>query len=202
VLLPLLSTALVWAQAGECLKCHQPLASELKKRSVHPGDCLTCHVDHPAAPDSKPPYLKGAQPALCLGCHDARAPKFTAAHQQQPVETASCTICHDPHASRLRKLLYEIQHGPFAGRHCDDCHAEPRAGRVQLIGGKVNDLCLSCHVVIDNQLARSKSAHGKLPCTACHTPHTSNYRPHLKVRREALCRSCHKQLAAEAKFAH
>ena len=52
-------------------------------------------------------------------------------------------------------------------------------------------LCLSCHVIIGNRLATSKSAHAKLVCTACHTPHASDYRPHLKMPRDALCRSCH-----------
>jgi predicted CXXCH cytochrome family protein len=189
----LLLPILLMAQT-ECLKCHGSIAAEMKKRVVHPGECETCHVDHRAMA-GKRPYLKAAEPGLCLGCHEG-------ARHDQPVEKTVCTQCHDPHASRLRGLLYESQHGPFAGRHCDECHSEPQGGQARINGGDVKQLCLSCHVVIGDQVAASKSGHRKLVCIACHTPHTSNYRPHLKKPREELCASCHKELPAGAKFSH
>jgi hypothetical protein len=36
-----------------------------------------------------------------------------------------CTGCHDPHASAGAGLLREVEHGPFAGRSCEDCHVAP-----------------------------------------------------------------------------
>jgi predicted CXXCH cytochrome family protein len=193
---------LIFALAGaaaaqsECLKCHQPIAEAMKKRFAHPAGCEACHTDHRVI-GGKKPYLKAAEPGLCLGCHEGLGPK----HSGQPVEKAVCTGCHDPHGSRLRGLLYEFQHGPFAGRHCDECHSEPAEGRVRINSGDVKALCLTCHVVIGNELAGSKSGHRTLVCTACHTPHTSSFRPHLKMGRERLCGSCHKN-APDGNFKH
>jgi predicted CXXCH cytochrome family protein len=184
---------------AECLGCHAPIAEELKKPVVHPDACLDCHIDHQAVHGAKPPYLKTAQPELCLGCHDGRSAKLVAAHRRQPFQAAVCTGCHDPHASRAPKLIYESQHGPFGGRHCDECHGEPVNGKIEIHGGKVRALCLTCHVKIGNQVADSKSAHAAFDCTDCHTPHASDFRPHLKEPREVLCRACHEE---RAQFTH
>ena len=183
----------------ECLKCHAGIAAELNKPVVHPGDCLSCHINHRAGGQAGPPYLKAGQTALCLGCHDAGSEKLVAAHQDQPFQAAVCTACHDPHASRSAKLIYEVQHGPFGGRHCDECHAEPVGGEIRLNGGKVKALCLTCHVKIGNELADSNSPHAAFDCTACHTPHASNFRPHLREAREALCKTCHEGMAGAFK---
>ena len=190
---------MVAAGAEPCVKCHVPIAEQLKKPVVHPGDCLICHADHKAGAGVAAPYLKSTPPGLCLTCHDAGSEKLAEAHQGQPFQTAKCTNCHDPHASRAAKLIYESQHGPFAGRHCDECHGDPEEGRIHLHASRVAALCLTCHVKIGNQVADSKSAHGMLPCTACHTPHASNYRPHLKQPREALCGTCHEE---RGQFSH
>lgn len=188
------------AEDAKCIGCHAAIAAELKKPAVHPGGCLACHTEHRAGSQAPPPYLKARQPALCLGCHEARFERLMAVHQQQPFQAAVCTGCHDPHASRGAKLIYESQHGPFGGRHCDECHAEPARGEIRLNGGDVRALCLTCHAKVGNEVADSKSPHAAFDCTACHTPHASNYRPHLKEPREALCRSCHE--GAGAKFEH
>ncbi len=167
----------------------------MKKRFTHPTSCTDCHLDHQIL-GGKPPYLNSPEPGLCVQCHSGLAAK----HQRQPVEGSRCTLCHDPHSSRLRGLVYEYQHGPFAGRHCDECHAEPRDGKVTINGGKIKELCLTCHVVVGEEVADSRSAHRKLVCTDCHTPHTSSWQPHLKMPREKLCVACHK--AKAEKFQH
>ncbi len=188
------------AEDSACLKCHPQIAAELKKPAVHPERCLACHIEHRAGGKAAAPYLKEKQPALCLACHEPNAGRLVKAHQEQPFQNAVCTGCHDPHASRSPKLIYESQHGPFGGRHCDECHAEPVNGEIRLNGGKVRALCLTCHVKVGNEVSDSKSPHASFDCTACHTPHASNYRPHLKEPREALCKECHEGL--EGKFAH
>jgi predicted CXXCH cytochrome family protein len=188
------------APDAACLGCHPGIAAEFKKPVVHPGGCLACHVEHRTGSGAPPPYLKARPPALCLACHQASAEKLVNAHQRQPFQTADCTECHSPHASRGAKLIYDSQHGPFEGRHCDDCHAEPVAGKIRLNGGKVKALCIGCHVKIGNEVADSKSPHAAFDCTVCHNPHASDYRPHLKEPREALCRSCHED--GGAKFEH
>ncbi|MGE5486293.1 MAG: cytochrome c3 family protein [bacterium] len=164
------------------------LVAAPQKRFVHPGECSSCH--------------RAAQPGVCLGCHDAKSAKLAAAHREQPFAASKCTNCHDPHSSNAAKLLYEIPHGPFAGRRCDECHSEPVDGKIRISGGNVRDLCLTCHVVIGNRVASSKSAHAALACTACHTPHTSNFRPHLKAAREAVCRTCHRDGPPSPEFSH
>jgi predicted CXXCH cytochrome family protein len=195
-------SAVAGASAGvtECLRCHTGTAEEMTKPVRHPGECLTCHINHKLQPGGTSPYLRTAQPELCLGCHDASSPQLVNAHQRQPFQTARCTACHSPHASRSANLVYDSQHGPFGGRHCDECHGEPVGGKVHVSGGKIKALCLNCHVKIGEQVAASRSAHAALVCTACHTPHASNFRPHLKESREALCRSCHTEPRTE--FSH
>lgn len=199
--IPIVLWPVVACAQTECVDCHAAIAAALKKPAVHPGGCLSCHTNHRSTgSQGVPPYLKAREPALCLSCHEASAEKLAAAHQQQPFQTALCTGCHDPHGSRGAKLLYESQHGPFGGRHCDECHAEPVGGEIRLNGGKVRALCLTCHVKVGNEVADSKSPHAAFDCTACHTPHASDYRPHLREPREGLCRSCHED--AGAKFGH
>lgn len=190
------------ASQERCLKCHEPVARQLAKRVVHPVDCAACHIDHTLPGISaRRPYLTAAPPALCLGCHSAESERLVQAHQRQPFQNASCVGCHDPHASNAAKLIYAIPHGPFAGRHCDECHSDPENGHVTLNAHTVRDLCLNCHVLIGNRVAESRSGHRTLPCTACHTPHASDYRPHLKAGKDPLCRQCHTH-GPEGAFSH
>ena len=170
------------------------LAAQDAKRFVHPGTCGTCHVDEKKT--------RAPEPKLCLGCHDGASAKLIAAHRGQPFQNSVCSACHSPHGSNAPKLIYDIPHGPFAGRHCDECHAEPEDGKIRINGGSVKDLCLGCHVVIGNRLAASKSGHAARLCTDCHTPHASNFRPHLKMPREKLCAACHKAVPAATAFVH
>lgn len=180
-----------------CLACHSKLASALKERYVHPAvaeGCEVCHRIHSEAPGNAGPFLKQAEPGLCLGCHPSTE-KLQAAHQDQPFENARCTNCHDPHASQSPKLIYENAHGPFAGRHCDECHGEAENGKVRLNAARINDLCFSCHTNLKNRIATAKSQHAAIEsatCTGCHSPHASPYEHHLLKPLPELCVDCHK----------
>ncbi len=191
---------------AECLGCHGAIAAALRKRVVHAAmahGCTGCHIDHRRAPPS-PHSLKTPEPQLCLGCHQP-GEKLTAAHQQQPFEKSVCTRCHDPHASKSSKLIYESAHGPFAGRRCEECHSEPEDGQVRLNVARVNEICYGCHVQLKNRIATAKSRHAAIEsatCTGCHEPHASPYAHHLAKPEAELCAECHSVEAAGGKPPH
>ncbi|MGA2433693.1 MAG: cytochrome c3 family protein [Bryobacteraceae bacterium] len=181
---------------AKCIECHGAIASALNKRYIHQAmaqSCGVCHTPHAKVPANPGPFLKEPEPGLCLGCHPL-SDKLADAHWRQPFATARCTNCHDPHASQSAKLIYERAHGPFAGRHCDECHGEAENGKIRLNAASTNELCFNCHISLKNRLATAKTRHPAVEsatCIGCHTPHASPYERHLLKEVPELCLACH-----------
>lgn len=185
-------------EVKECLRCHPQVEAALHGRVVHAAiksGCATCHRERRlrVGAQTKKPFLNSPEPGLCLDCHPS-GPHLTAAHYGQPVDATVCTHCHNPHGSNNPKLIREHMHGPFAGRHCDECHGVPQAGKVTLVAASIKEVCYGCHVQLKNRLAVAVSRHRWLDsgaCTVCHDPHASDFPRMLRASTNDLCLECH-----------
>ncbi len=101
--------------------------------SIHPDfktkNCKKCH-DRSAAN-----FLITSKKEICFKCHKSEL--FSGKYIHGPVAVKACTVCHDPHQSKNRKLLLE------SGRAlCDLCHRIPVTN--DPLPCKGNN-CLECH---------------------------------------------------------
>lgn len=152
-----------------CLECHDDEGKKAgEKGSIHrPAgmkECESCHDPHASAFKYQ---LKKEIPDLCFGCHgdllkgeDGKAIAFV----HEPVAEGDCVSCHNPHASRSRKLL---------------------------TGEKI---CLECHDDKDPEGKEGLTVHNPvnaLKCVSCHDPHASSNAYQLVKKGNALCYGCH-----------
>ncbi|MFA5970868.1 MAG: cytochrome c3 family protein [Lentimicrobiaceae bacterium] len=181
------------SEEPRCADCHSDL---LESEIVHGpalGSCENCHqvnMKEHTENGARGLNLTKSVPELCYSCHVDEKKDFAAMpdiHQAIEGEN-SCTACHSPHSSDVKKLLL----------------TQPKK------------LCLSCHnkdfkangektVNIKMLLANSKVIHppAEKGCLACHQPHGStnnyllisafpkgNYAPAARDT-FALCWECH-----------
>ena len=110
------------------------------------------------------------------------------------VEEPKCTDCHGDKLSK--KLVHAA-----AADSCGNCHKisvkEHPADKVkglQLIEN-MPALCYKCHEDVKKDILSSgklhSAMHQKGSCTACHSPHSSDYDKLLKNSQNKLCISCH-----------
>jgi predicted CXXCH cytochrome family protein len=127
----------------------------------------------------------------CDACHDYADP---AAHTftMKREGADQCEFCHIDKTGREGPVV----HHPVANGRCTDCH-DPHGGptKTLLKAETERGLCLTCHA----KTAEGKHVHGPvaLDCTPCHTAHTSDFPKLLSMERQALCLSCHQQVAEE-----
>ncbi len=158
---------------GLCFQCHEKSLVEHKflHGPVGSGDCIACHKPH-ASHDEKLLIASLKKGALCFVCHKERMEEFKRKHTHKPVGE-DCGKCHDPHGSDFKAQLILSQ--PAL---CKKCHEK-----------------LHPQVYKDIQTAKAKHQPvQKGECTACHTPHSSNFRKQLKAGLENLCLGCHTDL--------
>jgi len=198
-----------------CLKCHASIVRALQRRNRHAAvetGCETCHINHRTSggggSGKAAHYLTAEPPELCLTCHDAKDKQIAAAHRGQPFEKATCTGCHDPHASDGAKLTPARAHGPYEARECGGCHKVPTAdGKIVLTAESASGLCFTCHDEFRKRYEQASGKHTLLvsdpnSCRDCHTPHASDRNGFLKKDVAALCNDCHSGLFAGKKFVH
>lgn len=90
-----------------------------------------------------------------------------------------------------------IQHGPYAARLCEGCHA-PGGNKLIM---RIEELCIHCHVFDFT----GKKIHGPLAsggCTACHDPHGSINRFLLVSEARVFCLSCHDERDVRRRDVH
>ena len=127
------------------------------------GDCSLCHKSKD--PKNPGPIVKPIR-ELCLSCHEEFEDILKRKFKHPPAED-SCTNCHNPHNSKVKKLLLENTVG----------------------------LCEGCHPEIDRLATKSKTKHQPVTtgaaCSNCHNPHAANVE-HLLVKLPFdLCVGCH-----------
>lgn len=207
-----------------CVVCHQAKVEEFKKDVVHAPvkeGCVSCHNPHESSMRFQLRGTGTSVSSLCFNCHESKI--FTKSHRHGPVGAGDCVACHNPHASKNNSLLiappakgevcfrcHKDRQQEFTMKYvhepvkedCNNCH-DPHSSeaRFQLHedGGK---LCLGCHEDINPEIYEAATnakykhppvAEGK--CTACHRPHSSDVKSLLKKNTQALCFTCHDELA-------
>jgi len=193
---------------GECLSCHDPHGSDFEfhlKRGnirelcaachgydrlrhkymhepVESEDCIACHNPH-ASPNKFLLFEPGN--AMCFTCHELRKEEFESKFVHEPVRK-DCSLCHDPHGSELE---YHLR------TEVDD------KGHYIVPDKPYQATCLRCHAKLDPDLVKtmqtSKVKHKPVEegkCTACHTPHSTNYPKQLKGPAAEVCYACHEKI--------
>lgn len=144
-----------------------PLPASEKAASTHApyeaGDCSICHA---GSDPRRPGPVTTAGNALCYSCHEEFQEIMQRPHRHPPA-VESCLHCHNPHASRERKLL----------------HVELAAG------------CLDCHRQVREVVEGAKVRHGALEqgakCASCHNPHGASVEKLLIQLPFDQCVNCH-----------
>ncbi|MEO0297207.1 MAG: cytochrome c3 family protein [candidate division WOR-3 bacterium] len=158
----------------KCQNCHG-----LKHGSSYPN-CFVCH-SNPHAPKQEIKVTE-AFAKECVNCHGkikGELANFKSKHTN--LECSFChaekhgnkPVCQDCHTPHVEKQTYQ---------ECLTCHKPHSPKNIPDFDPKTsNALCGSCHKAPYDKLSLTKSKHGNLTCSTCHTKH--KYIPQ--------CQSCH-----------
>jgi len=195
----------------ECLSCHEQdnrrMHFAFAEHSKAGVQCRDCHGNHtPKVKNLSFAQEKGGKTtALCATCHQDVLAKFNM-NSHHPVKEggATCTGCHDPHASKLATLgattaqctqCHQAVRGPHVFEHppvvenctnCHDPHGSPNR-KLQTIASPVQ--CLQCHSIAGNRhgqggtVSNTTAISGAVlrDCTSCHSAiHGSSTDQHLR----------------------
>ena len=161
--------AFYWAgRAGadeSCLACHAVFKDLKVRHAALDMGCGSCH-DKPHANKKAELSLTAEVPDLCYSCHDKAL--FAKKYQHTPVAAGMCLSCHNPHGSRVPKLLVS----------------------------QIPDLCYSCHdrSAFSKKTVHAPVKDGQ--CTFCHAPHASDQPFNLTQPVFGLCTTCHDRQAS------
>ncbi len=171
-----------------CLECHEVesvITKSVKHAPVLEGRCADCHDSHGGP---LPNNLKGTVAgALCLKCHDAKAP----------------TGPGTPGPSFRVDLSKKVVHPAFKRVDCLGCHDGGHSSdNLKFLKKNVVDLCYGCHERKD----KAKFPHGAVvvgDCAVCHDPHSSD-QPKLivKATTSETCFICHQDDLTGRKAVH
>lgn len=154
---------------ADCNTCHDPHASGSKgllMANQHApfkgGRCNDCHTGGTQAGGSF--AISGSVTELCLRCHSSIKAETKQDYHKHLEGDASCTNCHNPHASNGTALLAADQ----------------------------KDLCVKCHFNnLPPKVRALSTTHPGKDCTTCHKPHGADNEKMLVTTDWELCRSCH-----------
>jgi predicted CXXCH cytochrome family protein len=195
-----------------CLQCHSDKDAAHIKGHVHSPavrDCLKCHDPH--ASDNKNQLLKPTSGAtakenLCLACHDkgVDVPKGGSRHAALDMGCETCHITHKTSDKGDRESRYHLTKGSPA--LCVDCHDVKDAGLVKAHQNQPFEQsdCLTCH---DPHQSRSPKlmqafvhapfAGGASSCSTCHQPPKDGKVVLTQASSKQLCLSCHSDKAEQ-----
>lgn len=196
-----------------CWTCHGSMGAKLSDPFQHQpfqaGRCVNCHSPH--ASDYRG-LLAQAPDQLCFTCHPIGR-ELSRAQAHVPVEEGNCIDCHDPHASQHRGVLVAaqrelcfrchpsvaakdgmaVQHEPFLNDNCTGCHEPHGSDYLPLLIADEPALCYECHPGVANEFAQP-SAHPvelEMDCSSCHDPHAAQYRGLVNAQNNRFCNQCH-----------
>jgi predicted CXXCH cytochrome family protein len=189
--------------------CHSDVTSfPVLHGPLKVGGCSGCHSYRDTAKHLFQRTRQGSN--LCLFCHKLELGTF--AHQ--PLKEKTCTECHNPHGGETSKHLLakttqalcekchaktirgKMKHKPVAEGGCMGCHPPHYSSQPKLLRQEPRKVCLDCHVVFADRLARAKSVHKPMEkgCLECHGAHASNFPKLLGKPVKDLCFSCHDEI--------
>ncbi|MDQ7787205.1 MAG: cytochrome c3 family protein [Thermodesulfovibrionales bacterium] len=199
----------VSAEENPCLTCHAKIKEPQFVHAAVALGCQTCHKtvegkSHPAEKQSI--VLIQNLPGVCFTCHTQS--KFQEKTVHSPVLSGTCTGCHDPHSSNVKKLLTnkmpglcfnchkesafkgKYDHAPVYGGMCPACHSPHSSPNQKLLVSPSPEVCYTCH---EKSKFNKKYVHAvvKLGCDSCHDPHKGDYINLLLKQPVELCLSCH-----------
>jgi len=158
---------------ANCASCHNPHGSNtaaILYDTVHPPvaakRCNQCH----AAPTAAEPFAtRRGGFELCRGCHtDMINETFAKSRVHWPVvDKTGCLSCHEPHASRQKKLL-NVPTAALCGR----CHKDTLDRQARLAQKAAQENTASKIKVDKGAFTHDPVSQGN--CTACHAPHASD----------------------------
>lgn len=182
-------------KGGDCLACHDPHIGAAPPLLKSTNICGTCHKPEQIAKERfrHAPVVEGN----CGGCHEAHAsehPKLLRAEGK-----ALCLSCHDKkapaggtHASAAARIDLEQPnvHVAVETGDCQDCHTTGHSSPApELLQKPAAELCLGCHE--KKALAFEHGAVRAGDCTGCHDPHATKASSLLRAEGAALCFTCH-----------
>lgn len=105
-------------------------------------------------------------------------------------------------AEALEMARKKYVHTPVFRNACDPCHSSP--GDASKLKGEVNALCFSCHPARQKDLKKKKvhEPFSGMPCTTCHSPHSSDNEFVLVSPVKTLCLTCHDVSAENVRKGH
>lgn len=198
-------------ESKDCLSCHQAdkkrmhfAIAEHNKAGVQ---CRDCHGNHtPKIKTLNAGMEKGGKTtALCATCHQDVLAKFSmTSHHPVKEGGATCTGCHDPHASKQATLgartaactsCHQAIRGPHTFEHppvaedCTTCHDPHGSPNKRLLTLAQPMQCLQCHAIASNRHGQTGANNNTQAisgavfrdCASCHgAVHGSAVDQHLR----------------------
>lgn len=176
---------------SDCSSCHDAHGSDrggILFDNVHAPvankTCTQCH-EASTSPDALKTKKTGFE--LCRGCHSKMVNDSLSKNRVHwpLVDKVGCLNCHEPHASRQKKLL--------AGEMkslCGKCHIDTMASQKRLAEKEEQEKAAAKGRVIRGALTHNPIREGN--CEACHASHASDGVFLLKQSSTIeLCGTCH-----------
>jgi len=174
-----------------CSSCHDPHGSDkggILFENVHtPVANKQCGQCHEASSSPTPFKTKRAGYELCLGCHSKTMNEaFDKNRIHWPlVDKTGCLNCHEPHASKEKKLLLGD-----SKTLCGKCHPDTMEFQGKLAEKEKQENAAAKGKVIKGALTHNPIQEGQ--CEACHASHASDNAFLLKEPKIIeLCGTCH-----------
>ena len=183
--------------SGECEICHVA-PSEVGANDDFPGLllpptqlCVDCHQDEVAEFKSRETLHEPMVTGDCMKCHAAHAsenPMMVIA----PHDTRLCGQCHEETTEQIGQfsVFRGSMHEPVAEGKCMDCH-DPHGGAKGLLTLPEQELCVTCHDPVAQDLKKAVPHEAMETCSSCHSAHGSTIKPILRANPVDLCIECH-----------
>lgn len=160
--------------------------------------------------------LKKDMGTVCLNCHKELKIQLKKGNVHKTVKSGECIACHDPHASKNKRLLFKkgpelcnschdpddigmnsaVKHEPVEFGECQRCHKPHVSENKKLLVNSRKEICYICHdkkAFIDpNNYIHNPTKGGR--CEVCHLSHSSDLAFLEKSPLPALCLNCHKRV--------
>lgn len=190
---------------AQCQSCHNmnPTPVQMNSSLEKQNPCYGCHKKMLAIK-----YVHG--PVGTYSCGYCHASKGTPKHAVPKNGSGLCYECHADMPAQIKKMTFV--HGPVEAGMCEACHDSHGSQYEAQLRLPINELCLSCHGHIKNQihvvrttsggghvvsgaLDPAKKGSGKeMSCISCHSPHGGMVRYFFVNKAEdrmLLCQMCH-----------